>query len=65
LHFGAALHVRFEQSEMAWQVMSQAHAWPQATLRHDPLPAQLTLQRPAPQVRFLQLWAPLHVIVHA
>jgi hypothetical protein len=65
LQFGGALHVRFEQSELAWQVMSHAHAWPQVTLRHDPLPAQSTLHRPAPQVRFLQLCAPLHVIVHA
>jgi hypothetical protein len=35
------------------------------TLRHDPVPAQSTLHGPAPQVRFLQLCAPLHVIVHA
>jgi len=59
------LHVRFVQSELAWQVTSHAHDRPQLTFRHDPVPAQSTLHRPVPQVRFLQLCAPLHVIVHA
>ena len=54
LHFGAVLHVRFEQ-EVPWQVISHAHERPQVTLRHKLLPAQATLHRPAPQVRFLQL----------
>ncbi len=59
------LHVRFEQSELTWQVTSHAHARPQVTVRHDPLPMQSTLHGPVPQLMFRQLCAPLHVIVHA
>lgn len=34
------------------------------TVRHDKVPEQSILHGPAPQVRFLQLCVPLHVIVH-
>jgi hypothetical protein len=44
---------------------SHAHDEPQLTSRHDPLAMQSTLHGPAPQLMFLQLCAPLHVIVHA
>ena len=58
------LQVNNVQDELAWQVMSQAHETPQTTLRHDPSPVHATLHGPAPQLRFLQLSAPLHVTVH-
>lgn len=64
LQSGVILHVRFEHSELGWQVTSHAHDRPQLTSRHDPMPVQSTLHRPGPQLRLLQLCAPLHAIVH-
>jgi len=59
----AGLHVRPVQGEVR-QATSHAHDRPQLTVRHAPVPVQLMLHGPAPQVTFLQLCAPLHVIVH-
>ena len=58
-----SLHVRPTQGEVR-QATSHAHDMPQVTLRHAPMPVQAMLHGPAPQVRFRQLCAPLHMIVH-
>jgi hypothetical protein len=58
------LQVRVLQAELALQFTSHAHDSPQVMMRHDSSPVHATLQGPAPQSTFLQLWMPLHVIAH-
>jgi hypothetical protein len=46
------------------QPTSHAHDGPQTMSRHEPPPAQSTLQRPAPQVTPWQLRNPVQLMVH-